>query len=267
MWQQPFIENISGALKDEPRLIGLFLGGSFGKGEADAYSDVDLLAIVAHDDQEDFASIWKQRLESLIPIIFWYELAKGARILNAIGEGWQRIDLVLADKAILAKYSKDSLRPLIDGQGLYGNLPDTIPWPGPNRGQISSLINEFIRILGLLPVGLRREEYQTCLMGQDLLRTSLFHLLTEEIERVDKGGMLAWSRRFSPEQLALLGSIPYASPTRQSIIDAQLAAATVFLPRARSLADKWNIEWPQAFEDATWKNLKATLGIEKPQGI
>jgi hypothetical protein len=94
----------------------------------------------------------------------------------------------------------------------------------------------------------------------------LFNLLSEEVEVADKGGMLAWSRRLSEEQLGLLATIPPAAPTRQSIIDAHLACANAFLPRARRMAAKWEIEWPQAFEEATWNHLEREVGLSRATG-
>lgn len=58
--------------------------------------------------------------------------------------------------------------------------------------------------------------------------------------------------------------IPPVAPTRESVVEAHLAVAAAFLPRARKLAQTWDIDWPQAFEDATWKYLQREVGIERP---
>jgi hypothetical protein len=55
-----------------------------------------------------------------------------------------------------------------------------------------------------------------------------------------------------------------SSLLRQSIVEAHVACAAAFLPRARKLAERWNIEWPQAFEDATWKHLEREVGLKRP---
>lgn len=266
VWQDEFINRIRDTLEGDANVIGLFLGGSFGKGQADAYSDVDLVAVVARDDQVEFGRTWRQHLEAIAPVVFWNELQKEVRVINAITEEWQRIDLVLADEETFKNRSKDALRPLIDRQRLYDLLPATIPWPGPNKGYVSYLIKEFLRVFGLLAVVNGRREYLLSIAGVDLLRMMLFNLLSEEVERADKGGMLAWSRRLSAEQLSLLASIPPVAPTRESVVGAHLAAAVAFLPRARKLAERWDIEWPQAFEDATWKHLQREVGIARPTG-
>jgi len=267
VWQEQLIETIRKRLDDDPRVMALFLGGSFGKGQADAYSDIDLIAVVAADQQAGFANDWRQHLQAIAPIVFWNELDKGERIFNAITDQWQRIDLALVGPEALARRSRDGLKPLIDRHGLYDTLPATIDWAGPNKGHVNYLINEFFRVFGLLAVADGRGEYLLSVAGVDLLRMMLFNLLSEEVERADKGGMLAWKRRLSDEQLDLLAAIPAAAPTRQSIIDAHIACARAFLPRARRLAERYDIEWPEAFEDATWRHLEREVGIGKPSGI
>ncbi|AHF84216.1 DNA polymerase III subunit beta [Rhizobium leguminosarum bv. trifolii WSM1689] len=267
MWQEQFIEKIRQVVSGDPRVVGLFLAGSFGKGQADTYSDIDLLAVVARDDQAEFSGAWRQQLEKIAPIVFWNELGKEERVFNAITDQWQRIDLGVVDEGALKKRSQDSLKPLIDRHGLYDTLPATTPWSGPNKEYLTYLINEFIRVFGLLAVANGRGEYLLSVAGVDLLRMMLFNLLSEEVERADKGGMLAWSRRLSEEQLDLLATIPPAAPTRQSIIDAHLACASAFLPRARRMAERWEIEWPQRFEDATWRHLEREVGMKKPANV
>jgi hypothetical protein len=267
MWQDQMIGQIGTALIEDPAVRALFLGGSFGKGQADRYSDIDLIAVVSPADQAQFNAQWKDRLQSIAPIVFWNELTTGDHVFNAITDQWQRIDLVTTDAEAMRRRGQDSLKPVFDKDGLLGTLPETIPWPGPSKGHVSHLIHEFIRVLGLFGVGAGREEYLTCVAGVDLLRMLLYNLLKEEVEVADKGGMLAWSRLLSREQLAALESIPAAAPTRQSLIEANLACAKAFLPRARRMAERLDIAWPQPFEDATWGYLKREAGIEKPASI
>lgn len=264
MWQEQIIGKIRHSLEPDAEVVGLFVGGSIGKGGADAFSDVDLLAVVARDHQDEFGARWRQRLESIATIVLWNELHRTEWVINAVTDQWQRIDLVVTDAASLGKRSKDSLRPLIDRQGLYDTLPASLRWSGPDRAHVTQLINEFLRVFGLLAVVHGRGEYLLGVAGVALLRMGLFDLLSEEVERADKGGMMAWSRRLSAEQLALLASIPPAAPTKQSVVEAHLACAIAFLPRARALAARWSIEWPQAFEDATWKHLEREVGITRP---
>lgn len=266
-WQEALIEAIHRNFDGDERVTGRFVGGSFGKGEADAYSDVDFVALIASGHEADFGDVWRTALEKIQPLVFWGALDQRGSVFNAITDEWQRTDLVITSETLFRKRGKGSVRPLIDRLGLYEALPDTVSWSGPNRGVVAHIIREFIRVLGLLPVAVGREEYLTGIAGAGLLRNLIFSLLTEQVQREDKGGMLAWSRRLSPEQLAVLASLPPVEASRESLINAHLAYAEAFLPRAREFAAQWAVEWPEAFEDATWRHLENSLGVVKPAAI
>lgn len=267
MWQQPFINAITRALAHEHMVHALFLGGSFGRGEADEYSDLDFVAMVKTEDQVAFADLWRREVEAIVPVVHWYRALGDAPIYNAIGVGWERIDLAMAEPADTAGRARDNTRPLIDRAGLFVNLPATLSWPGADPARVSHLAAEFLRILGLLPVGVGRGEWLVLRAGLDLQRSLLFQLLSEEVARADKGGMLAWTRRLPLERIAMLEGLPEARLSRASLIDAYLALAFAFLPPARVLAKKCGAAWPQALEDATWAYLAGMLEIERPAEI
>jgi len=265
MWQTPMQEAIAQRLEADTRIGALFVGGSFGRGEGDRFSDIDLVAVVRPEHQEAVAADWKGVLASIAPVVFWHDFARPALITNAVTEDWQRIDLMIVES--VQQRSRDSLKPLFDRAGLYDALPETQPWTGPNKGRVEGLVKEFIRVFGLLPVAVGRGEFLLGQMGVGLLRGMLVDLLREEVERADKGGMLNWTRLHSPEQLALIASVPSPEPTRESLIAAHLACAQAFLPRARQMAGRLGIEWPQRFEDAAWRHIERELGVVKPASI
>ena len=57
----------------------------------------------------------------------------------------------------------------------------------------------------------------------------------------------------------MLTSLPSPDATRDGVLSANNAVARVFFPRAKALATKIGIDWPQAFEDATRIKLTAAL--------
>src|SRR5690606_33655741 len=117
--------------------------------------------------------------------------------------------------------------------GIYDRLPDTLPPRMPDAGTVRYLIHEFIRMLGLMPVVLGREEYVTMVLGVGMLRGHLETLLMQDVADPDPGGILHLSRLLPPEQMQLLQSLPYPGPQRQALIAANIAIAREFMPRAR----------------------------------
>jgi len=65
------IETVTAALNGAPRLKALFLGGGPGKGEGDAYGDVDLIAVTEPDERDAFVADWQAALQSIAPVVFW----------------------------------------------------------------------------------------------------------------------------------------------------------------------------------------------------
>lgn len=258
MDQQQLIAEVKSRLEPDDRIRGLFLSGSFGKGTADAWSDVDLLAVVLAEHHEALAADWRTILETIVPVVHFNRLP-WALVLNAVTDGWLRIDLDVAAPDRLQGRAQDKLKPLIDRDGIFAALPATIPDRGPNPRQVAGTINDFIRVLGLAHVADGRGEYELAVLGYSMLRRMMSEILVGEMGVGDTGGILHLSRLIDAERMALLTSLPSPVATRDSVLSANNAVARLFFPRAKALATKLGIEWPQRFEDATRAVLSRTL--------
>lgn len=259
MDQRDLIEEAAPAM-DIEAVRGLFLAGSFGRGSADEWSDVDLIAVVADGQERAVADHWRLALNYITPIVFWNELSRGVLVLNAISEEWLRCDLTIVARKDFGQRAKDTVKPLIDRGGFYDALPSSLPPRQPDAGTVQYLIHEFIRMLGLMPVVLGRGEYVTMVLGVGMLRSHLETLLMQDVTVPDPGGILHQSRLLTPAQMQMLKSLPYPPPEREAVIAANFAIAREFMPRARTMADRLGIDWPDAFEAATRRRLSATLG-------
>ncbi len=261
MDQATFIKKVTARIAGDATVEALFLAGSYGRGTADEYSDVDLIALVPADRRADFAKTWRHTLEDIAPIVFWNEMPIGPGLLvNAITEKWLRCDVSITAPADFKGKSRDTIRPLVDRGGFYDALPETLPLRTPNVGRVTYLINEFIRVIGLAPVGVGRREYVTMVMGVGLLRDMLINLMIEETTMPDTGGILHMSKVLPAPDVALVYGLPYPGPQLDEILAANMAIAKAFFPRARALSARLGIAWPEAFETATRRNLRSRLG-------
>ncbi|MET3898582.1 putative nucleotidyltransferase [Devosia sp. UYZn731] len=260
MNQQDLIGAVKEALMDEPAIRAMFLAGSYGRDTADEWSDVDFLAVVAPDDQRAFALRWREVLNAITPIVFWNELNRGGLIIMAVSSEWLRCDLNVAPPGNLGHRAKNTLKPLIDRDGIYASLPDSLPFRAPDAGVVHYLIHEFIRMLGLLPVALGRREYVTMVLGVGMMRGHLETLLMQDVTNPDPGGILHQSKLLPPDQMQLLAALPYPGPDRDALIEANFEIARQFMPRARAMAKRLDIAWPEEFEAATRRRLRLTVG-------
>jgi hypothetical protein len=256
MDQHAFIARITPLLEPDLRVRALFLSGSFGRGTDDAFSDVDLVALVDPSEHQSFAGAWRGTLEQIAPVVHFFQVPF-APVWSSITDRWLRCDLMLVAPTGFNR-AQDQLKPLIDRDGIYPALPPVTPPHRLDPARLAGLIAEFIRVLGLLPVADGRGEYELAAVGSGLLRGMLTDLLVMETGR-ERGGMLHLSRVLDPDRMDVLLGLPVAQPRRDSAIAAQLALARVFVPRAKALAAAHGVAWPEAFEAATRANLARAL--------
>ena len=238
-----------------------WLAGSLGRGLGDQFSDVDILVLVASETLRDVSNRWVQDANRIAPIVYMNALF-GGRVLNAITLDWQRFDVSFIDPMQLEQYDRRRLRPLFNRNRAEPPIRETAPYR-TSPEVLRALVEEFIRVLGLGPVGIGRGEHIVAMSGIELLRQMALSLMLEEnsVSLPDRGGALRRNPLLTAEQRQELESVPPIWADRGSILAAQARLATIFLPRARRLADRIGMTWPQAFEDATRRRLQAELGL------
>ncbi len=261
MNQSELIEKVKIALSNDPNLQGLFLAGSYGRGDADRYSDLDFVAVLEPDHFTAFVQRWREALSEMATFVYWQQSGSQALLVNSTTDTWLRIDLFVTTPEHFQARTQDSVQPLIDNQQLYASLSPSAPRILPSRGRVKYAITEFIRVFGLLHVGIGRKEYYISSVGTSLLKDQLVTVMQEgQSERYFRRGMLSFSKGMTPENMAILASLPNPSLDPDDIISAQLAIARIFFPLARKLAAELDIEWPTAFEAATKAMLQREFG-------
>ena len=256
--QRDFLAALLPLLEPDQHIRALFLSGSFGRGSADAWSDVDLLALVAPEHRDAVMDGWRARLETIAPIVFFNRLP-WAPVLNAITEDWLRIDLQVSAPTETRGMTQDRYQPLIDRDGLLATLPPTAEIAATDPARLLGIVTEFIRILGLLHVAAGRQEYELATPGTGMMRGLLTNLLIEEMQRGDQGGMLHLSRKIDASRMQLLLDLPVAEPDRASVLAANSALARAFFPRAKAFGAQIGMAWPESFETATRRKLQQTV--------
>ena len=112
-------------------------------------------------------------------------------------------------------------------------------------------------------VGAGREEYVLMLSGIDILRRLTIDLMLEEngVSPADRGGALHRQPLLTADQRRELAGLAPVAADRAGALGANAALAKIFLPRARRLAARIGMAWPEAFEAATRRHLQHHLGV------
>ena len=264
MSQQDAIAQIAQALQPLPEVSALFLSGSHGNGLADAYSDLDFTVVAPDGATDALASQCRKAVELVGDPVLWRDRIVAPVLINAVLAGGLRIDLLLLKPDQMGHHRQDALKPVFDRNSLYSTLkPVTEPAP-QSPARLRYQFDEFIRILGLLPLVIGRQEHLNGLTGIFHLRNILVEQMIAETGAKFRGGALHLNRLITDAQKAALAALPLPEPNRDSLIAAHLAYATAYIPRARAFAARQGVDWPEAFETATWQLLQRDLGIARP---
>lgn len=259
-----FAEQAAAILFQDERVRILWLTGSVATGTADAQSDVDLRAAVR---VEDFASIgewWPDLLNELATII-WKHRWPGPpdeAILSAITTDYLRFDLVIQSIQDRRPRTLEAAQVLFDKDDQAQEFELTLASSHDPYAQLPSLAEDFIRLLGMLPIVVEREDVPIGMEGQLALHSMLISLLLLE-NGTDRtfSGKRHVAAHLDDEQRALLAQVPSLAPTMESIIEGRIAYGRLFLPRARRLMERHGQSYPAAFEAATTQYLWEMLGL------
>lgn len=257
--QKALAEQLAITLGKDPRILSVWLSGSLGQGQGDPWSDVDILAVVAPDHLRPCLDDYLRDRPNMPATVLRREIY--GRIVTAICEDWSRFDITFALPAEFARANGAELKPLA---GDVANPPPAHPVRGEGRiADIAPMIQEFIRVIGLAPVPFGREEWVVSQQGVEMLRNMLVDLMLAE---QGVGREMRGAKRLNPflteEQRAILEGLEPPRARREDLLAANQELAHLFFSRAKPLAAKAGIPWPQAFEDATRRHLKAELGLE-----
>ena len=127
MNHQDLIDQITTVLRRHTEVGGAFLGGSHGRNEADAYSDVDVYAVVS--DSETVQDTLKELAVSVSEIgpLQHSKVLPNARTINSITEDWQRFDLTVVTGLELGFIAGGQVKPLFDNLDITDALMSATP--------------------------------------------------------------------------------------------------------------------------------------------
>lgn len=257
MDQGELADRIGDVLKGVRGVGAAFVGGSYGRGEADSYSDVDVYAVVTSADEvPDVMTRLEEVLESIAPILF-SNILPNARTINCITEEWLRFDLTVVNGLELAFLAGGQVKPLFDEIGLSESLAKATPSPPQATAEaLLGIVNEFIRVLGLSVAVKGRDDLVVAQTGTNLLRDMLIRTLVMSNGVEVRRGVLALRKDLTERQHAMLVALPSGS-TWSSIGARTRAIADAFFPVARAVARQVGAVWPERFEQLTRAYLKA----------
>jgi hypothetical protein len=259
-----FAEQTALILRRDERMRVLWLTGSLAGGTADAQSDVDLRAAVRATDFVSIEQWWPDLLTRIAPLL-WQRRWPGPPdevLLGAITADYLRFDLVIQALDDTRPRTLEAAQLLFDKDGEVQRFHLLTPSDRDPYVHLPLLVEDFIRLLGMLPIVVERNDIPIGMEGQLALHSMLISLLLLErgIDRMTIGKRHV-AALLTREQQAILSQVPALAPTMDSVIQGRVIYGRLFLPRARRLMAARSAVYPQAFEEATRRHLWETLGV------
>lgn len=249
-------------LADEPAVRALWISGSLARGDADAFSDLDLLAAVADDEFDAFAGSWKKWLADVTPTVIARPIPFLPGSFYSLTPDCERLDVVLERVSKLPTSFFCTRTVVFDRDGLDAQVPKPPPPAAPDRARVETAIEEPLRYLSLFPAMLGRGELMLGQEGFGHMRRRLSELFLELNAPLPTTGVKHWRDKLTAEQYAVLEALPWPAATREALIDANRAFARVFFAHGRRIAEMLGVRWPEELEAAVRAHLVRELGLE-----
>ena len=262
--QQQVIERARAVLPADERILAVYLVGSYGTGQADRFSDVDVHLVVKDESLPSLEESWEDVLRKLTGPTVWADRLPGLVGGLGITADWLHVDLVVHPLGSFDRFQYDGVRVLFDRDGSLfpdgdippkGGRPGEPYWPAGN-------VNIFFYFLGNLVTVLGRDERIVANQGIGAVRDQLIALMLAERGVRRTSGAKRLNAYLSAEQRAVLEAIPAAGTDPADIIAANQYICRQFIERGTALAKATGEEWPAEFVDATLAHLRDHFGVD-----
>ena len=258
---QEYLSALVDKVASDAHILAAWLEGSFGKGTADRYSDIDIHLLVAEESKETF----QQRLESWLSDIQQLVLFKDTfpgQMITCITTAGLRLDVwVHAGNTISLERTKVHVLSAAEGciqfkETCRNNEPTDI------SSALNQHFNEFWRVLAILPTVLGREECIAGFMGTTFAVMSLTEvLIIGNGKQRDRG--VKNINPFLPQPLReeIEEALTMRGVDRESIAKAHLRLIAIMQRYGPDIAKQHGVIYPFVLEKAVLTYISRELQI------
>lgn len=258
---QAYIGALVAKATADPRIKALWLEGSFGRGDSDRYSDLDLHLLLAADELEAFRAEAESWLSAIEPLVLFTLMFDG-KMINALTEQGLRIDIWLHAADTVAIHPQTS-KVLVDkGSHLHdADASQPLDREG-DADRLARQIKEFWRCIALVPSVVGRDELIIASMGLTVETGILTDvILTGYDIRRDRG--VKNLNRFLPADLRarIESALSMQGLSVVSVSQAHLNLAAIMREQGRAIAQARGFEYPQQLEEAVLRYVSEELAL------
>lgn len=262
--QRQFLATLLEQVTQGADIRAVWLEGSFGRGDADRYSDLDIHLLVARERWPDFQRDAAQWLAGVCPLVLCTSMFDG-QMLNALTADGLRVDLWLHEGNVLS-LERAKVQVLYDAGGhVTLDKPPAQRDPLAEATHLERQIQEFWRCISLLPAVIGRAELIVALMGLGVE----INLLTDILVRgygMERDAGVKKLNRYLPAgtRAALEDALGLHGLTRESLVRAHLSLAAILQRHGPAVAQRWGCAYPDRLEATVLRHVTdelAALGL------
>jgi hypothetical protein len=265
--QTAYLHKLQTALATDPRIKAAWLTGSFGRGNADRYADIDLNLWLDVADLEGFRQGTEAWLNELRPLVLFTWMFND-RMANCLTTDGLRLDLWLhSDDAPLLDESR--VQVLLDRENaLQFGAPAPVPDDAAFKKRLAQQIREFWRCIALTPAVIGRDERIVSLVGLTVEVNILTDVLISGYGIPRDSGVKRLNP-FLPEGLRaeIEQALAFDGLSTSNLVQAHLALARIMQAQGRQLADCHGFEYPAELESAALGYVMRELGATGVVGL
>jgi len=252
-------DKVVNVLYRDERVRGLWLHGAFGRGAADAASDMDVSVAVIDDAFDGFAESWRDWLADITPTVNADPIAPGC--FFAMTPGCERFDVISERVSDLPATNLTRRVTVFDRDDLTATIPAPND-PPPSPDAIAFVIKEAIRTAANFDTVVVRDDWLLGVVAVQTIQSLLYQLFAEANKPQPPSGPKQYSFKLSPHHRQQLQALPVPQPDRESVIAARTAAFALFFAEAPAIAAMNDVPWPDDLERAVRAHLDRNgLGI------
>ncbi len=264
--QEEYIQALLSQIETDGRIKAAWLEGSFGRGNADRYSDLDIHMLLDESGLPDFTAGIEAWLSTIQPLVL-FTLLFNDRMVNALTQDGLRLDVWLhSGKSV----SVDSAKTRILFQTGNAVQYDRMAEPGDPAAVAKVLLRqtkEFWRCISLLPPVVGRKELIVSFAGLMVETNILTDVLISGYDIARDSGVKRLNA-FLPDhtQQSIEDALLMQDLSQVSLAEAHMKLARIMTEHGRTIAAKHSYAYPDELEAAVlgyvYKEL-ALLGIRR----
>jgi predicted nucleotidyltransferase len=256
--QQALLQRFLEACQDNPRVVAAFLGGSFARGAADEYSDLDIYVVTADEAYDDFIAERTSFMQRLGRPVFLEDFnAFGFDMLIFTFDDGVEGELAFAPESNFEHIHGGAFRVLADKKGLLEGkvFPLLVSTKEQQVKTLHQLTYWFWEDLSHFITGMSRGQLWLAYSYIEQTRRKCVNLAHLRHDFTAEPGGYAKVEREVPEAQLQALETTFCPIERQAMLRAAQTIVGVYKEIAVPLADEHGIAYPAGLEEVLLKRL------------